>query len=226
MGSKRLKEEDWIGKFFGRLVVLGRYGRDEGPAGRLWRCLCQCGTYTETRLPSLLSGHTKSCGCIQFEHSSQLRRTHGGTSVSSDPGVRRAYSSWWNMRHRCQYEKHGSYPGYGGRGILVVPEWESFEQFLADMGPCPEGYTLERHHNDQNYTKDNCTWWPKRLQQINTRRTIRLEYQGQEWCLLKLCQKLNQSYSSVMYRYRQKGLDISSALLLPKGEVNELNMPE
>jgi hypothetical protein len=225
MGGKRLKEEDWIGKMFGRLLVLGRYGRDEGPgtSGRLWRCLCSCGTYMETRLPALTSGHTKSCGCIQFEHISSLRKTHGGTSLSSDPGVQRAYSSWWNMRHRCQYEKHESYPRYGGRGIQVAPAWEDFETFLAEMGPCPEGYCLERQDNDKHYEKSNCTWWPKSLQQINTCRTIRLAYQGEEWCLKKLCDSLHLTYSSVQYRYRALGWDISSALLLPQGEVHELD---
>lgn len=223
MGAKRLNPEDWIGKSFGRLIVLGRYGRDDGPAGRLWRCLCSCGTYMETRLPSLLSGHTKSCGCIQFEHASQMNRQHGGNSARADPGVSLAYGSWYNMRHRCEYEKHESYPNYGGRGIKVCDRWKNFTDFLIDMGPAPAGYTLERHDNHGDYTKENCTWWPKRLQQINTRRNIRLEYQGQEWCLKRLCEKLNQNFSNVRYRYQQQGLTISRALFLTEGEVNELD---
>ena len=49
------------------------------------------------------------------------------------------YSSWLNMRQRCNNKNNPQYEDYGGRGITICPEWDDFDVFLADMGPRPEG---------------------------------------------------------------------------------------
>lgn len=54
------------------------------------------------------------------------------------------------------------------RGIGIEdPRWRRFENFLADMGEIPEGYTLERIENDRGYCKDNCRWATNREQSLN-----------------------------------------------------------
>jgi hypothetical protein len=65
------------------------------------------------------------------------------------------------MRRRCNNPNRRDYAYYGGRGISVCPEWDSFEQFLRDMGPRPDGYSLSRTDHDGNYEPENCTWAPK-----------------------------------------------------------------
>ena len=76
---------------------------------------------------------------------------------------------WCEMRRRCNNPKHKAYSHYGGRGITVDPRWDDFEVFLADMGECPEGHSLERVDVDGNYTPDNCIWADWSAQMRNRR---------------------------------------------------------
>jgi hypothetical protein len=73
------------------------------------------------------------------------------------------------MRSRCLNPNYDKYPFYGGRGITICERWNSFENFLADMGERPEGLTLDRRNNDGNYEPSNCRW-ATALEQRHNRR--------------------------------------------------------
>lgn len=66
--------------------------------------------------------------------------------------------SWVTMRQRCGNPNTPKYRLYGGRGIAVCERWQDFDNFLADMGPRPEGMTLDRVDSDGNYEPGNCRW--------------------------------------------------------------------
>lgn len=55
-----------IGKRFNRLKVIGSTERGKGTKV-YWKCQCDCGEVIELRQDRLLSGATKSCGCLQKE---------------------------------------------------------------------------------------------------------------------------------------------------------------
>ena len=97
----------------------------------------------------------------------------------------RTYNSWRAMRQRCRNPNAKGYANYGGRGITICPEWESFEQFLQDMGARPLRTTLERENNDKSYAPDNCVWGTTQQQNRNTRKTRRLTAYGRSLLLLE-----------------------------------------
>jgi len=65
---------DLTGQRFGRLTVIERAENYITPAGNSfvrWKCRCDCGQNIVTYSNGLLSGHTKSCGCLQKEKVSE-----------------------------------------------------------------------------------------------------------------------------------------------------------
>jgi hypothetical protein len=122
---------------------------------------CDCGTLSKPTPVSEL----KNRKCCQ--RCNPRATTHGLTNSPT-------WNSWCNMRSRVQNPNHHQFKNYGGRGITMDPRWESFEQFLADMGsrPTPK-HTLDRIDNDGPYAPENCHWATP-AQQARNRRTNRL----------------------------------------------------
>lgn len=89
------------------------------------------------------------------------------------------------MIARCHNRNHQNYDYYGGRGILVCPEWrDSFPAFLAHVGKKPSPtHTIERINNDLGYVPGNVKWGTRR-EQSNNRRSNRPITIGERTLLL------------------------------------------
>lgn len=60
-----------IGQVFGRLTVIAEETSELRADGNgsftLWLCLCKCGNKLKVRTNNLVTGSTKSCGCLKRE---------------------------------------------------------------------------------------------------------------------------------------------------------------
>lgn len=110
------------------------------------------------------------------------------------------------MRERCYYEKHVVYRYYGGRGITVCDRWrQSFESFLADVGPAPsQKHTIDRHPNKAgNYEPGNVRWALQIQQNRNKSSNRMVTFKGEKMCLTEACEKAGVSYVMVKKRLRR-----------------------
>lgn len=89
---------------------------------------------------------------------------------------------WYTLnaaKQRCFNKKHPQYKSYGGRGIKVCDRWRGrngLKRFLEDMGPRPEGCSLDRIDNDGDYCPENCRWTDRWTQMCNTRKSKNKKY--------------------------------------------------
>lgn len=139
---------------------------------------------------------------------SKGKRQHKGYKTA-------AYQSWIAMKKRCRYVKHPCYHRYGGRGITVCDRWiDSFENFLADMGPRPEGMTLDRIDNDGNYEPGNCKWSTRAEQTLKRRCNRNIEYRGKTQTLKEWCDELGLKRPRINERLR-RGWSVKDAFERP-----------
>jgi len=148
-----------VGNKYGKLTVVSQEPSVNHRS--IWKCVCECGKEKIAKGHDLKNGHVKSCGCTR--HSPI---THNKSNTPE-------YIIWAGMKARCTYTKHKSYDDYGAKGITISESWESFENFLADMGERPSvGMSIERKDNTKGYSKENCIWADKYAQAANRKSSI------------------------------------------------------
>ena len=97
-------------------------------------------------------------------------------AYKNKPTLRTTFDS---MKNRCNNPNNRSYKNYGGRGIKVCEEWQSFKNFNDDMlSTYKKGLSLDRIDNNGDYCKENCRWATKKEQNNNSRKNHLFNFKG------------------------------------------------
>lgn len=196
------KITDLVGQRFERLTVVSlaemRNGRPR------WACRCDCGAEVVVAGNHLKSGATRSCGCLQRELAAQRATTHGKSRT-------RTYRIWDLMHSRCTNPKNLRFKQYGGRGITVCESWRTFEGFLADMGECPDGCSIDRIDPNGNYEPGNCRWATEAVQQNNRTSNRMIEFNGRTQSLADWAREIGIKPATLRHRI-ESGWSIEDAM--------------
>src|SRR6266571_1121584 len=131
-------------------------------------------------------------------HRGGSRPTHGETRGGKST---RLYNSWCAMRQRCLDPNSQNYQYYGGRGITICKQWDSFEQFRRDVGEPPDpSYKLERRDTNGPYSPQNCYWATHTQQTRNQRSNVVLTYNGKSQCMSAWAEELGMPYDTLRHR--------------------------
>lgn len=113
----------------------------------------------------------------------------------------REYRAWHDMKSRCYAKGAGNFAYYGGRGISVCERWrDSFVDFLADVGQCPEGMSLDRIDPSGNYEPGNCRWVTHVAQMRNRGNTRFVLVNGEKVALTELAATVGIGASTLQRR--------------------------
>lgn len=203
--------QNLTGVRFGKLTVINFAGQTTSPSGSkrtIWNVKCDCGSAIKCDAGHLRSGSKDNCGCVVKY--GQHTITHGA-SIGGRPTSE--YNIWSSMKARVSNPKSCHFALYGGRGITVCERWKnSFEAFLADMGPRPsKSHSIDRINTDGNYEPSNCQWSTPLQQNNNRRCNIILTYQGITLTASQWALRLSINPKTILRRIRN-GWDAEKAL--------------
>lgn len=192
---------------FGLYTVIG--GGRYSDKARYAKCRCDCGVVRDVETSKLLSGRSTRCkDCAKVNPARATSVTHGLTKSPE-------HRAWSSMKYRCTNPNAHNWADYGGRGIEVCDRWmASFESFYADMGPRPDGCSLDRIDNSKGYYPDNCRWANDKQQAHNRRGSRIVEYDGELVAVAELERRFGLNKGVILARLKM-GWDIERAVSEP-----------
>ncbi len=141
-----------------------------GQKRTVWRCLCDCGRFTNIRLGSQ---GTQSCGCghnlPRINQGSKPKKKSGDTKKKSkaerkaDMAKYKVLVAWRYHRKLCYgNSKNHGYANHGKLGIKMCDRWvNNFPAYLEDVGLPPTlTHVLYLIDDKKDFEPGNMRWYP------------------------------------------------------------------
>lgn len=186
-----------INRKFGRLTPIKRVDNDKWGNSR-YLCKCDCGNEKIIIGRSLISGNTKSCGCLHKE-GNNLKHGYNKTKI---------HRAWISMNQRCKNSKN-----------KVCYRWSNknqkgFKNFLEDIGEIPKGRSLSLINNKNNYSPSNYKIMTPKERARGRKDNIKLKFNGKMRLLIELAEEYKISPQALKTRLRF-GWMLKEALTTP-----------
>lgn len=195
------------GMKFGLLTIISFSHKNS--EHKYWNCICDCGNTKIVKQKFLVSGTTKSCGC--------LANSNGKKHGMYGSRIYRIYRGMWS---RCHYTDKEEYKCYGGRGIQVCEEWldkkDGFTNFYN--WSMENGYSdtlsIDRIDVNGNYCPENCRWVDTKTQSTNKTTTKYITFNNQTKALCEWA-KLSGNSRTVISTRLKRGWSVEDAIFYP-----------
>lgn len=196
--------KDHTGLKFGRLTAVERIAR-LGEKTR-YRCTCSCGQIVTIKSNSLVSGNTRSCGCLNEE---SLRNSGVKHGMRKSP----EYSAFQHMWKRTTNVNDKDYEQYRER--TPPDSWKDFRVFFAEVGlrPSPK-HSLDRIDNKKSYGPGNVRWATTFEQANNTSKNVALTFNGKTQNVSQWARELG-IHVDALYGRLRRGWSAEKTLSLP-----------
>lgn len=162
-----------------------------------------------------LSSQCKPCTLVKREAYRKANREKLKLQAREDRKAEPERGCWHVMNARCHNPESEMYAYYGARGITVCQRWrDSFDDFLADMGPRPSlKHSLDRYPNQRgNYEPGNVRWATSKQQGRNKTDNRLLTAFGRTQCVAEWAEEIGVSSNLIKDRIDKLGWSIERAL--------------
>lgn len=112
------------------------------------------------------------------------------------------YKRWRAMRQRTSSTRSSHHADYYA-GVTCCERWADFSAFLADMGTCPVGHTLDRIDGSKGYEPENCRWATMAEQNANRSSCILITRDGVTKTATAWARDIGLNPSTVIERIRR-----------------------
>lgn len=203
-----------IGDKFNRLTILSLHKKHSD--NKVYAsCLCECGNVRPSILVrSLLSGNTKSCGCLNRDLTIARNYKHGDANRENKSKL---YRIWADMNRRCRDKRRDDACYYANKGIIVCEDWKNYNafKFWALKNGYNDSLTIDRIDSNKNYCPDNCRWIPFSEQSRNRTSNHYITYNNEVHTLTEWANILNIGRSTLSNRLNQQKWPIEKAFTSP-----------
>ena len=204
------KAPDITGQTINNWYVIKEAGRTRfNSITYLCRCLI-CGNEKIVDGHTIRKGTSKSCGCLKSVKKENARNRD------------RLYKIWIGIKTRCYNPNNKTYKRYGARGITMCDKWHDYEKFKewaynngyndnASRYDC----TIDRLDVNGNYSPDNCAWHTVKEQCNNTRKNVRISFNGETHTIAQWSDITGIRYDTLRNRICVLHWDVERALTEP-----------